>query len=737
MQLSTPTASFDSSPLATLLAPGGAAPSAPGTIPVAPFADFMPAMPPATSATDFSTNVPVSAGLIPDVATNVFQTPDFAAEFPTELAPEFGYPCSPQPPVSADMPVPPTARPFAADTFNAARPEARAAAALLAPAPLEPLSDVVAAEPLQADDDLPLADGRPADLRPRHRAARASDAKPLRPTDPVPTPENAAPLAQPLTPEVGLNFIPPASVQLCAPSDADSADAEVTSDFVGDVANDRGAIPRSFPADDQPVASNFARVNPENPSAVNLPQASAVPPATADRAVAALAQPTPGRVTPHRGPISAGSSITPAPAAVPPGMTPTTQVSEAPTPAIVAPTAGLAGRLPVDAASEFASSEVALELATVATPVESPRPVWSGYVAQTPSDRANVENVVAGQPMLRSRNLSMATGRGFRSDSVPTKTPSGAGESVTTALPTLASMLPPKSAIGPFVSPSAPVSGQGEKTAAVSVDSAAELISDFEASQLNFLTPAQQQVKAPVSELGIDVAKSQPAMPVATSNRRSNASTEAAPELAVPTALHDAAPTAPGFVAPTAAPAPAPVAPAEIKQPAPLPATPAEVSAAAHRAVDAVLASTDRFTPVTQSSVDLQLSVGDAPLSVRVEVRGGVVHATFRTDSPELRTALAQEWQAAGHQQSADQSLRLAPAVFTNADRSSGDAGSAFAGQNFSQARDQSARSAPEFFPAGAARSQLTAALTAEPATSPASPRRSNADSSARLHAFA
>lgn len=727
MQLSTPTASFDSSPLATLLAPGVAAPSAPGTIPVAPFADFMPAVPPATPATDPLTNMPGSVGLIPAVATNVFQTPDFATEFCD--------PACPPPTVSAGMPVPPTDRPFAAATFNAARPEAIAAVATPAPSPLDPRSEVLAAQPLKSGDDEPTADGRPADVRSRHRAVRASEVKTPRATDPVPTPDITAPSPQPLTPEVALNFTPLTLDQSCAPTAADSTDAEVTSSFAGGVVNDRGARPHFTPAEDRPTESNVARVNPENSSGLNSPPAPAAPFATPDRADAVTAQPVAGRSTPHRGPLPAESSPATPPSGTPSATATVTQDSAAPKPAINAPTADAAGRLPIEATTEFAPAAVAVESHAPAAPSETLRPLWSGYVTQAPADRANVESVVAGQPLVRSRSLSMATGRGFRSDSVPTKTPSGAGESVTTALPTLASMLPPKSAIGPFVSPSAPALGQGEKTAAVSVDSAAELISDFEASQLNFLTPAQQQVKAPVSELGIDVAKSQPAMPVATSNRRSNASTEAAPELAVPTALHDAAPTSPGFVAPTAAPAP--VAPAEIKQPAPLPATPAEVSAAAHRAVDAVLASTDRFTPVTQSSVDLQLSVGDAPLSVRVEVRGGVVHATFRTDSPELRTALAQEWQAAGHQQSADQSLRLAPAVFTNADRSSGDAGSAFAGQNFSQARDQSARSAPEFFPTGAARSQLTAALTAEPATSPASPRRSNADSSARLHAFA
>lgn len=45
-------------------------------------------------------------------------------------------------------------------------------------------------------------------------------------------------------------------------------------------------------------------------------------------------------------------------------------------------------------------------------------------------------------------------------------------------------------------------------------------------------------------------------------------------------------------------------------------------------------------------SVQLRLKFGGEDLNVRVELREGIVHTDFRTDSPGLREALAREWQA-------------------------------------------------------------------------------------------
>jgi hypothetical protein len=53
----------------------------------------------------------------------------------------------------------------------------------------------------------------------------------------------------------------------------------------------------------------------------------------------------------------------------------------------------------------------------------------------------------------------------------------------------------------------------------------------------------------------------------------------------------------------------------------------------------------ERSRDIAHSSVELKLSFGDdTRLSVRVELRNGAIQATFRTDSTELRQALANGW---------------------------------------------------------------------------------------------
>jgi hypothetical protein len=71
-----------------------------------------------------------------------------------------------------------------------------------------------------------------------------------------------------------------------------------------------------------------------------------------------------------------------------------------------------------------------------------------------------------------------------------------------------------------------------------------------------------------------------------------------------------------------------------------------------------------------QKSVHLQFSVGDADLSVRVQLHAGEVRTTFRTDSPELRAALAHEWQAITNSNAGDRSMRIAPASFVASEHS-------------------------------------------------------------------
>lgn len=85
-------------------------------------------------------------------------------------------------------------------------------------------------------------------------------------------------------------------------------------------------------------------------------------------------------------------------------------------------------------------------------------------------------------------------------------------------------------------------------------------------------------------------------------------------------------------------------------------------------AVEATLAAIERIHGPSRSSVELHLSVGDhTPLSVRVELRDGIIHTTFRTDSAELRHALTREWNVAApalSAGSADRPVHIAEPAF-------------------------------------------------------------------------
>jgi hypothetical protein len=65
--------------------------------------------------------------------------------------------------------------------------------------------------------------------------------------------------------------------------------------------------------------------------------------------------------------------------------------------------------------------------------------------------------------------------------------------------------------------------------------------------------------------------------------------------------------------------------------------------------VDAVVKLVDAQTGRSQapvSAVSLNFKFGSDDLAIRVEWRNGEVHTQFRTDSVDLRSALASQWQA-------------------------------------------------------------------------------------------
>jgi hypothetical protein len=75
------------------------------------------------------------------------------------------------------------------------------------------------------------------------------------------------------------------------------------------------------------------------------------------------------------------------------------------------------------------------------------------------------------------------------------------------------------------------------------------------------------------------------------------------------------------------------------------PASPT-LSSHAAQAVREIRDIADGLWAVDRSSVEVRFNFTETEkLSVRVELKDGAVHTTFRTDSPELRDTLAREWQ--------------------------------------------------------------------------------------------
>lgn len=115
-----------------------------------------------------------------------------------------------------------------------------------------------------------------------------------------------------------------------------------------------------------------------------------------------------------------------------------------------------------------------------------------------------------------------------------------------------------------------------------------------------------------------------------------------------------------------------------------------ELTEVARRAVTAAVAVTEQFASGDKHAVTLKFTVSGVELGVRVELRGENVHTTFRTDSPELRSALAHEWQSfSATSQTGDRPARLAEPVFTSQASGNSSSNSEFgsADQRGSQAR--------------------------------------------------
>lgn len=208
-----------------------------------------------------------------------------------------------------------------------------------------------------------------------------------------------------------------------------------------------------------------------------------------------------------------------------------------------------------------------------------------------------------------------------------------------------------------------------------------------------------KQVTEQDDSVGIAVAKVDPVMPSSTLTERQ------------PSALVAAVPAS--AVAPSSNPAPG-----DAQQAAP--------QGVAQRAVEAALSAAEVFNSGGHQAVNLQFSVGNADLSLRVELKNGEIHTTFRTDSADLRSDLAKEWQSAGPTSG---SLRLAEPVFTSSGAPASAAGDSASQQRGGQGRADTAQTAPR------AANTTTQASTSQVASTARMP--SALSTSLHLQAFA
>jgi hypothetical protein len=158
----------------------------------------------------------------------------------------------------------------------------------------------------------------------------------------------------------------------------------------------------------------------------------------------------------------------------------------------------------------------------------------------------------------------------------------------------------------------------------------------------------------------------------------------------------------------------APVAPAVIET---------ETASFAERAVATVTGLADaQFSVSMQKAgrVQLRLKFGGEDLSVRIELRDGVVHTDFQSDSPALRSAIMQEWQHVAASAAGRSHTFLDPVFSTGASALAADAGAQ--GQSFqrspNQSQEQAATPADSWFGRAAfsGRSVLGENFSPEPA---------------------
>jgi len=241
----------------------------------------------------------------------------------------------------------------------------------------------------------------------------------------------------------------------------------------------------------------------------------------------------------------------------------------------------------------------------------------------------------------------------------------------------------------------------GEKIAAELERSTSQADELTHADKKDFLITDLKSVNAASVSVGTRVAKEMAPMIFTLTHRAKTA----AAELAVG-AFTPSLPSTPAFTSLVDAPAPVATVPATLA------------------AVATAIESLEQRASGAASRVDLQFQVGGDKLGVRVERREGTLHTFFRTDSTELRAALAHEWQSA-LPPVVSRELNVAPPVFGATTDRPLDFGSLNSGHSQDRPAPALARAAAPKRSASAA--PVVAAASVSPAT----------HSLSLLHAFA
>jgi hypothetical protein len=286
-------------------------------------------------------------------------------------------------------------------------------------------------------------------------------------------------------------------------------------------------------------------------------------------------------------------------------------------------------------------------------------PVAGNAASATPTAKPAVAAAVSGPVQAKAQSNLPPTAA--NQPVIPVTAPSAATEATQT-LPGLAALPSTEQAAR------AAAVGSGEKIAAPPLKNAASVLPAAPAASKKFLSSGDKELTDPSQPLGTAVAKVTSAMPTLTTPERPTAAQPAFALSAVAT------PSRGTTTDQTSAQS--------------------DVTGTAKGAVEAALTAAEMLnTGATKQSMNMQFTMGDAELNLRVEMRNGEVQATFSTNSAQLRSDLAHEWQAtaSGNSQS---SLHQVQPVFTSSGTGSTLSSGEYAQQ---QGRGGNAGSEPRF----------------------------------------